>query len=104
MVTILNAAVPEGWRFRLVFAVRPLFAAKVVLERFDGIGWHAADQLASCPGAADRELAFRGLLADWGCRTSWTIEAVRYGKAVSIPAPPASSTEELCLKLDLASG
>ena len=108
MAAVLNASYPKGWRVRMFWnsgwptSADEHFRAVVAVERFNGVVWSEFTKLADSGWSEDREIAFAGLLQSWAGRKSWT-EDVKYwgGKTVRLPCPPASSTEELCLKLSL---
>ena len=97
MAAVLNASYPKGWRFRTLYAVSgPRYRAQARIERFDGVYWHVATFISG-GWASEKDAAFGSMLASWAGKSSWT-ETI--GKT-TLPWPPASSTEELCLKLSL---
>ena len=97
MAAVLNASYPKGWRFRVsYFRSGPRYRVRANIERFDGIYWNDA-KLISGSWASDRDMAFANMLASWAKKNSW-MEKIRN---TTLPWPPASSTEELCLKLSL---
>ena len=97
MAAVLNASYPKGWRFRTLYARSgPRYRAQARIERFDGVYWNVA-KLISGGWALEKDEAFASMLANWAGKSSWT-ETIRN---MTLPWPPASSTEELCLKLSL---
>ena len=104
MAAVVNATFPKGWRARMryEFGYGASCRAVVAVERFDGVVWNEFTKLADGGWSENREIAFAELLRSWAGRKSWTKD-VKYwgGRIVRLPCPPASSTEELCLKLSL---
>ena len=97
MAVVLNASYPKGWRFRTAYYKSgPRYRAFANIERFDGVYWNVA-KLISGGWASDRDAAFASMLTNWAEKSSWT-ENIRN---MTLPWPPASSTEELCLKLSM---
>ena len=97
MAAVLNASYPKGWRFRVLYARSgPRYRAQARIERFDGVYWNDA-KFISGDWASEKDVAFASMLANWARKSSWT-ENIRN---TTLPWPPASSTEELCLKLSL---
>lgn len=97
MAAVLNASYPKGWRFRAAYYKSgPRFRAFANIERFDGVYWNGS-KFISGDWASEKDAAFASMLAGWAGKSSWT-ETI--GKT-TLPWPPASSTEELCLKLSL---
>ena len=104
MAAVLGASYPWNWKPHLWRDEwNGEFRAAVSVERFTGAGWAVCARPADSGwGARDRESAFEALLASWGGRASWTEDVTFWsGKVVSLPFPPASSTEELCLRLSV---
>ena len=97
MAAVLNASYPKGWRFRTAYYKSgPRCRAFAIIERFYSVYWNVA-KLISGSWALDRDAAFASMLPNWAEKSSWT-ETIRN---MTLPWPPASSTEELCLKLSL---
>lgn len=97
MAAVLNASYPKGWRFRTLYVRSgPRYRAWARIERFDGVYWNGT-KFISGDWAPEKDVAFRSMLAGWAGKSSWT-ENIRN---TTLPWPPASSTEELCLKLSL---
>ena len=97
MAAVLNASYPKGWRFRAAYYKSgSRFRAFANIERFDGVYWNVA-KLISGDWASEKDEAFASMLANWAGKSSW-METIRN---MTLPWPPASSTEELCLKLSL---
>ena len=97
MAAVLNASYPKGWRFRVSYSRSgPRYRVRANIERFDGVYWNVA-KLISGGWASEKDAAFASMLAGWAGKSSWT-ETIRN---MTLPWPPASSTEELCLKLSL---
>ena len=97
MAAVLNASYPKGWRFRAAYYKSgPRYRAFANIERFNGVYWNDA-KLISGSWASDRDAAFASMLTNWAEKSSW-MENIRN---MTLPWPPASSTEELCLKLSL---
>lgn len=97
MAAVLNASYPKGWRFRVSYSRSgPKYRVHANIERFDGVYWNVA-KLISGSWASDRDAAFASMLTNWAEKSSWT-ENIRN---MTLPWPPASSTEELCLKLSM---
>ena len=97
MAVVLNTSYPKGWRFRVSYSRSgPKYRVCANIERFDGIYWNDA-KLISGGWASDRDAAFASMLASWAEKSSW---AETIGNTM-LPWPPASSTEELCLKLSM---
>ena len=97
MAAVLSASYPKGWRFRTLYARSgPRYRAQASIERFDGVYWHVATFISG-DWASEKDAAFGSMLASWAGKNSWT-ETVRN---TTLPWPPASSTEELCLKLSM---
>ena len=101
MAAVLNASYPKGWRFRVSYYHGAVFGYRAYahIERFDGVYWNGAKSISG-GWTAERDAAFAGMLASWAGKSSWT-ETVRN---TTLPWPPASSAEELCLKLSLLEG
>lgn len=97
MAAVLSASYPKGWRFRTLYIRSgPRYRAQARIERFDGVYWNGT-MFISGDWASEKDAAFGSMLAGWAGKSSWT-ETI--GKT-TLPWPPASSTEELCLKLSL---
>lgn len=97
MAAVLNASYPKGWRFRTMYVRSgPRYRAQARIEKFDGVYWNGT-MFISGDWASEKDAAFASMLASWAGKNSWT-ETVRN---TTLPWPPASSTEELCLKLSL---
>ena len=97
MAAALNASYPEGWRFRTRYVRSgPRYRAWARIERFDGVYWNS-ETFISGSWAPEKDAAFASMLTNWAKKNSWT-EKIRN---TTLPWPPASSTEELCLKLSL---
>ena len=97
MAAVLNASYPKGWRFRTLYVRSgPRYRAWARIERFDGVYWNVA-KLISGSWASDWDTAFASMLTNWAEKSSWT-ETIGN---TTLPWPPASSTEELCLKLSM---
>lgn len=97
MAAVLNASYPKGWRFKITY-LHGMFGYRAFagIQRFDGINW-LGGMTVTGDWTKERDAAFAGMLASWAGKSSWT-ETIRN---VTLPWPPAASTEELCLKLSL---
>ena len=97
MAAALNASYPKGWRFRTRYVRSgPRYRAWARIERFDGVHWNS-EKFVSGDWAPEKDAAFGSMLAVWAGKSSW---AETIGNT-TLPWPPASSTEELRLKLSL---
>lgn len=101
MAAVLSASYPRGWRFRVSYYHGAVFGYRAYagIEKFDGVYWNGVKLICGAR-SAEKDGAFRNMLANWAGKSSWT-ETVR---DTTLPWPPASSTEELCLKLSLLEG
>lgn len=102
MAAVLSASYPKGWRFRTLYQ-RGLhgFRASAGIERFDGAYWECR---ASVSGGwmGSKDAAYRSMLGAWAEKARWTEDVGTALRPASLPFPPAASTEELCLKLEVA--
>lgn len=99
MAAVLNASYPKGWRLKVSY-FHGMFGYKAFAEiqRFDGVYWYKlGGKSIAGEWAAERDDAFKSILSTWAAKKLWT-ETIRN---VTLPWPPAASTEELCLKLSM---
>lgn len=103
MAAVVGTGLPDDtWRLRPIttaLSSGKIWVASLIIERFCGVIWMTYTPVVVGGQASTRDESWEMLLSAWGEKTEWTVDLGPGLKPLRIP--PASSVEELCLKLDL---